>query len=267
MGATNSGYGIPLRSHGNLMRPRRSPLWVQFPGTNPEAKRVNGKGTFIPAIPHMEERLSHRPPQLSPEEWVQLVEFWDTPEHQAVSKRNRANCAKQIVKHTAGRISFPQFAEIMSEKAGAPPSLGDLSMRSHISLKMHDALDDQLRDYIVCMSLILGSDASRVAWMCEVEGTRCNTNLLLWLPVIFGQSRERLGNQVAEMQRVVQEKEEERQHDIEEIRRQAQEKDEQRQREIDEMKRQFDARDADIDARLMQKLFEMITTCSLPFSN
>ncbi|KAF9598269.1 hypothetical protein IFM89_026100 [Coptis chinensis] len=56
------------------------------------------------------------------------------------------------------------------------------------------------------------------------------------------------------MQRVVQEKEEERRLEIEEIKRQAQEKDEQRRHEIDEMKRQLDARDADMEARLMQKV-------------
>lgn len=76
-----------------------------------------------------------------------------------------------------------------------------------------------------------------------------------------------LENQVAEMKRVAQEREEERLREIEELRRQAQEKEEQRQREMDEMRRQLDARDADMEARLMQKLLEMAATRLRPSDN
>ncbi|KAF9604735.1 hypothetical protein IFM89_009531 [Coptis chinensis] len=190
-------------------------------------KKSKWKRKFYTPYTTYEERVSHRPHQLSQQEWVQLVEFWDTPEHQAISERNKANRAKQIAKHAAGRISFPQFEEIMSEEHGTPPSLGDLFVRTHTSSKTHDALDDQLRDYIV----------------------------------------NDLENQVVEMKRVAEEKEEERQREIEEMRRQAQDKDKQREREMDEMKRQFDARDADMEAGLMQKLLEMTTTRSRLSSN
>ncbi|KAF9616511.1 hypothetical protein IFM89_029972 [Coptis chinensis] len=61
-------------------------------------KKSKWKRNFYTRYTTYEERLSHRPPQLSPEEWVQLVEFWDTPEHQAISNRNKANRAKQIAK-------------------------------------------------------------------------------------------------------------------------------------------------------------------------
>ncbi|KAF9603442.1 hypothetical protein IFM89_036235, partial [Coptis chinensis] len=105
-----------------------------------------------------EERVSHRPHQLSQQEWVQLVEFWDTPEQQAIFERNKANRAKQIAEHAAGRISFPQSEEIMSEEHGAPPSLGDLFVRTHTNSKTHDALDDQSRDYIEKMNHLAGRD-------------------------------------------------------------------------------------------------------------
>ncbi|KAF9610127.1 hypothetical protein IFM89_019992 [Coptis chinensis] len=186
-------------------------------------KKSKWKRNFYTRYTTYEERLSHRTPQLSPEEWVQLVEFWDTPEHQ-------------------------------SEEAGAPPSLGDLFVRTHTSLKTHDALDDQLRDYIDKMKELVGRDE---------EGTQQPLTNEIYRQVM---PPERHGH-VAEMQRVAQEKEEERQCEIEEIRRQAQEKDEQRQREMDEMKRQLNARDVDMEARLMQKLLEMTATCLCPFSD
>ncbi|KAF9598638.1 hypothetical protein IFM89_029888 [Coptis chinensis] len=244
-------------------------------------KKSKWKRNFYTRYTTYEERLSHRPPQLSPEEWVQLVEFWDTPEHQAISKRNKANRAKQIVKHTAGRISFPQFEEIMSEEAGAPPSLGDLFVMTHISLKMHDTLDDQSRDYIVCdkMKELAGRDEEgtqqpltneiyREVMPLErhgcvrLKGRGVTPTSYFGSQLSLDNPVNDLGNQVAEMQRVAQEKEEERQREIEEIRMQAQEKDEQRQREMDEMKRLLNARDVDMEARLMQKLLEITATCS-----
>ncbi|KAF9602171.1 hypothetical protein IFM89_025471 [Coptis chinensis] len=107
---------------------------------------------------------------------------------------------------------------------GAPPSLGDLFVRTHTSSQTHDALDDQSREYIA-------------AWACEVEGTRCNPNQLLWLRL---SSDNRVNDRKAswlKCKRVAQEKEEERRLEIEKIKRQAQEKYEQRRHEIDEMKR------------------------------
>ncbi|KAF9600171.1 hypothetical protein IFM89_004995 [Coptis chinensis] len=185
---------------------RRSPLWLDFGGEF-RNKKSKWKKNFYTRYATYEERISHRPEQLSQQEWVQLMEFWDTSEHQAISKCNRANRAKQIAKHAAGRISFPQFEEIM---------------------KWHGRV--RLKGRGVTPTSYFGSRLS--------SDNRVND----------------LESQLAEMQRVAQEKEEERRLEIEEIKRQAQEKDEQRLHEIDEMKRQLDARDADMETRLMQKV-------------
>ncbi|KAF9612934.1 hypothetical protein IFM89_004350, partial [Coptis chinensis] len=147
-----------IKESWELEETRKDPTLGQISGDEFRNKKSKWKRNFYTHYTTYEERLSHRPPQLSPEEWVHLVEFWDTPENQAISKRNKANRAKQIAKYTAGRISFPQFEEIMSEEAGAPPSLGDLFVRTHISLKTHDALDDQSRYYIDKMKELAGRD-------------------------------------------------------------------------------------------------------------
>ncbi|KAF9588142.1 hypothetical protein IFM89_007618 [Coptis chinensis] len=77
----------------------------------------------------------------------------------AISKRNRANRAKQIAKHAAGRISFPRFEEIMSRgRIWSTPSLGYLFVRTHTSSQTHDALDDQSREYIHKMKDLAGID-------------------------------------------------------------------------------------------------------------
>ncbi|KAF9600594.1 hypothetical protein IFM89_011123 [Coptis chinensis] len=206
-------------------------------------KKSKWKRNFYTRYATYEERISHRPQQLSQQEWVQLVEFWDTPEHQAISKRNRANRAKQIAKHAVGRISFPQFEEIMSQKAGAPPSLGDPFVRTHTSSQTHDALDDQSREYIHKMKDLEGIDE---------HGTQLPLLDEIYRKVMPPERHGRV-SQLTEILRVAQKKEE-RRLEIEEIKRQALEKDEQRRHEIDEMKRQLDARDADMEARLMKKV-------------
>ncbi|KAF9589909.1 hypothetical protein IFM89_029525 [Coptis chinensis] len=130
-----------IKDKWELDETRKEPTLALISGDEFINKKSKWKRNFYTRYATYEERISHRPKQLSQQEWVQLMEFWDTPEHQ-----------------------------------------------------------------------------------------------------------------LAEMQRVVQEKEEERRLEIEEIKRQAQEKDEQRRHKIDEMKRQLDARDADMETRLMQKV-------------
>ncbi|KAF9590170.1 hypothetical protein IFM89_031774 [Coptis chinensis] len=201
-------------------------------------KKSKWKRKFYTPYTTYEERVSHRPHQLSQQEWVQLVEFWDTPEQQAISERNKANRVKQIAKHAAGRISFPQFEEIMSKEHGAPPSLGDLFVRTHTSSKTHDALDDQSRDYIEKMNHLASRDEhgaqlplTNEIYMEVMPPERHGRVRLRGrgvTPTSYFGSRlssnnwvNDLENQVVEMKRVGEEKEEERQREIEEMRRQA----------------------------------------------
>ncbi|KAF9619277.1 hypothetical protein IFM89_006464 [Coptis chinensis] len=192
-------------------------------------------------------------------DWTQNWELQDVGDKEwlwdnikAISKHNKANRAKQIVKHAAGRISFPQFEEIM--EAGAPPSLEDLFVRTHTSSQTHDTLDDQSREYIHKMKDLAGIDEHgtqlplsdeiyRKVMPPERHG-RVRLKGRGVTPTNYFGSRlssdnrvNDLESQLAEMQRVPQEKEEERRLEIEEIKRQAQEKEEQRRHEIDEMKR------------------------------
>ncbi|KAF9625385.1 hypothetical protein IFM89_022190 [Coptis chinensis] len=225
-----------IKDKWELDETRKEPTLALIFGDEFRNKRSKWKRNFYTRYATYEERISHRPEQQSQQEWVQLMEFWDTPEHQAISKRNRANRAKQIVKHAAGRISFPQFEEIMSQEAGAPPSLRDLFVRTHTSSQTHDALDDQSREYIHKMKDLAGIDE---------HGTQLPLSDEIYREVMpperYGRVRLKgrgvtptsyfgsrlssdnrvndLESQLAEMQRVAQEKEEERRLEIEEIKR------------------------------------------------
>ncbi|KAF9608113.1 hypothetical protein IFM89_006040 [Coptis chinensis] len=152
------GVAAHILDSWELDETRKEPTLGPISSDEFRNKKSKWKRKFYTPYTTYEERVSHRPHQLSQQEWVQLVEFWDTPEQQAISERNKANRAKQIAKHAAGRISFPQFEEIMSKEHGAPPSLGDLFVRTHTSSKTHDALDDQSRDYIEKMNHLAGRD-------------------------------------------------------------------------------------------------------------
>ncbi|OIT18689.1 hypothetical protein A4A49_53315, partial [Nicotiana attenuata] len=52
-----------------------------------------------------EERLSHRPSDVTSEDWVFLVGHFVSPEFKAVSERNKINRGKQITKHSCGSKS------------------------------------------------------------------------------------------------------------------------------------------------------------------
>ncbi|KAF9610180.1 hypothetical protein IFM89_020689 [Coptis chinensis] len=54
----------------------RSPLWLDF-GDEFRNKKSKWKRNFYTRYATYEERISHRPEQLSQQEWVQLMEFWD----------------------------------------------------------------------------------------------------------------------------------------------------------------------------------------------
>ncbi|OIT36597.1 hypothetical protein A4A49_06472 [Nicotiana attenuata] len=58
-----------------------------------------------------EERLSHRPSDVTPEDWVFLLGHFGSPEFKAVSERNKINRGKQITKHSCGSKSFAEVEE------------------------------------------------------------------------------------------------------------------------------------------------------------
>nr|XP_009771885.1 PREDICTED: uncharacterized protein LOC104222355 isoform X2 [Nicotiana sylvestris] len=58
-----------------------------------------------------EERLSHRPDDVTPEDWVFLVEHFGSPAFKAMSERNKLNRGKQTTKHSCGSNSFAEVEE------------------------------------------------------------------------------------------------------------------------------------------------------------
>nr|XP_016483476.1 PREDICTED: uncharacterized protein LOC107804154 isoform X5 [Nicotiana tabacum] len=72
-----------------------------------------------------EERLSHRPNDVTPEDWVFLVEHFGSPAFKAMSERNKLNRGKQTTKHSCGSKSFAEVEEstykLLSIIRGAAP--------------------------------------------------------------------------------------------------------------------------------------------------
>ncbi|KAJ9691563.1 hypothetical protein PVL29_013675 [Vitis rotundifolia] len=81
-----------LQCCGNLFRSYRNKM---------KAKYYNPYNTD-------EERLCRRPPHLSDDDWRWLIHFWGTPEAKK-KKKNKANRAKQVIKHTSGSKSYAQI--------------------------------------------------------------------------------------------------------------------------------------------------------------
>eukprot|EP00261_Vitis_vinifera_P029041 XP_010663468.1 PREDICTED: uncharacterized protein LOC100244921 isoform X2 [Vitis vinifera] len=89
-----------LQCCGNLFRSYRNKM---------KAKYYNPYNTD-------EERLCHRPPHLSDDDWRWLIHFWGTPEAKDISEKNKANRAKQVIKHTSGSKSYAQIRYEQAQK-------------------------------------------------------------------------------------------------------------------------------------------------------
>ncbi|WKA03818.1 hypothetical protein VitviT2T_021903 [Vitis vinifera] len=63
-----------------------------------------------------EERLCHRPPHLSEDDWRWLIHFWGTPEAKDISEKNKTNRAEQVIKHTSGSKSYAQIRYEQAQK-------------------------------------------------------------------------------------------------------------------------------------------------------
>ncbi|KAL5713888.1 hypothetical protein ACHQM5_015923 [Ranunculus cassubicifolius] len=121
-------------------------------------KKSKWKSSSYTPYDTYEERLTKKPEQLSQSEWIALIRHWDTPEQQAIAERNRKNRAKQIAKHTSGRISFPQLREKMTVEEGGTPSQGEFFKKTHISPRTHGPIDELSREYIDKMNDLAGRD-------------------------------------------------------------------------------------------------------------
>ncbi|RWR75198.1 transposon protein, putative, CACTA, En/Spm sub-class, expressed [Cinnamomum micranthum f. kanehirae] len=80
-----------------------------------------------------DERLQHRPPDVSSEDWAWLVQYWGSPEVQAVASKNKANRSSQKLRHTGGTKSFARHRdeETRSRTDGSIPTRADLFIRTH----------------------------------------------------------------------------------------------------------------------------------------
>ncbi|KAF9587909.1 hypothetical protein IFM89_006163 [Coptis chinensis] len=213
------------------MRARKKLLWVELPQMNSGIRRLNGKRISIHLPRHMREYISHKPEQTITTRMGQSCAVQDSPEHQVISERNKRNRSKQIAKHTSGE-------KIREE--GAPPSQGDFFVLSHTSRKTNDALDGQSREYIEKMKELAGRDENgnqqplsdeiyRQVMPRERHGRVRLMGRGVTPTSYFGSQASshgttsdrvaKLENEMAEMRRVAQEKEEERQHELDEIKR------------------------------------------------
>ncbi|KAJ9697055.1 hypothetical protein PVL29_009007 [Vitis rotundifolia] len=106
-----------LQCCGNLFRSYRNKM---------KAKYYNSYNTD-------EERLCHRPPHLSDDDWRWLIHFWGTPEAKNISEKNKANKAKQVIKHTSGSKSCAQIRyeqQLLSQPEGTSSSTSASSVAS-----------------------------------------------------------------------------------------------------------------------------------------
>ncbi|KAL5718835.1 hypothetical protein ACHQM5_011698 [Ranunculus cassubicifolius] len=227
-------------------------------------KKCKWKKTHYARHSTYEQRIIDKPEQLTAQEWVSLVEFWDTRAHTVVAERNKANRAKQVGKHATGRISFSQLRNQIVQEKGAPPNLGDFYVRTRTSSRTDDIVDEASRAYIDKMRDIAGTDEdgnqqplTDEVYMQVMPPHRHKRKRLMGPRSTAAEANRvsylnELQNELVEMRN----KEEERRAEIDEMKRKACEKDEERQREMDDMKRQFQERLETMEDRVMQKLLE-----------
>ncbi|KAF9591937.1 hypothetical protein IFM89_010295 [Coptis chinensis] len=184
--------------------------------------------------------------------------LWNTLK--VISERNKRNRSKQIAKHTSGRKGFPEMRAQIIREEGAPLSQGDFFVLSHTSRKTNNALDGQSREYIVRKNeKLAGRDENgnqqphsneiyRQVMPCERHGRVRLMGRAVTRTSYFGSQASSHGTTY---DRVV-----ELENEMAEMRRVAQEKEEERQLELDEIKRGFNARYEAMEARFMETLMQ-----------
>ncbi|KAF9588828.1 hypothetical protein IFM89_016440 [Coptis chinensis] len=184
-----------------------------------------------------------------------------------ISQRNKRNRSKQIAKHTSGRKDWlirnksnnNLIVSGQIREEGAPPSQGDFFVLSHTSRKTNDALDRQSREYIEKMKELAGRDENgnqqplsdeiyRQVMPRERHGCVRLMGRGVTPTSYFGSQASSHGTT---FDRVV-----ELENEMAEMRRVAQEKEEERQRELDEINRGFNARYEAMEARFMETLMQ-----------
>ncbi|RWR86240.1 bromodomain-containing protein 4-like protein isoform X3 [Cinnamomum micranthum f. kanehirae] len=80
-----------------------------------------------------EERLQHKSPDVSSEDWAWLVQYWGSPKIQVVASKNKANRSSQKLRHTGGTKSFARHRdeETRSRTDGSIPTRADIFIRTH----------------------------------------------------------------------------------------------------------------------------------------
>ncbi|XP_073107436.1 uncharacterized protein [Elaeis guineensis] len=79
-----------------------------------------------------EERLANIPEDVTPEDWKYMMAYFSSDAFQKVSKRNAANRAKLVTKHTCGTRSY---AEV--EESTRDPETGEKALPDQVWLIQH----------------------------------------------------------------------------------------------------------------------------------
>ncbi|RVW22081.1 hypothetical protein CK203_110934 [Vitis vinifera] len=97
-----------------------------------------------------EERLCHRPPHLSDDDWRWFIHFWGTPEAKNISEKNKANRAKQVIKHTSGSKSYAQIRHEQAQKKEDQSELDRIEMFALTHTRKDGTLvDDHSKEIMV----------------------------------------------------------------------------------------------------------------------
>nr|CAD1820376.1 unnamed protein product [Ananas comosus var. bracteatus] len=94
-----------------------------------------------------EDRLADRDSRVLPEQWKQLIEYWDTEEGQTRSLRSKSNRSKQITTHTAGSRSFARIHEEKRKEKGVVPTRAELFKITHVH-KNGDPMNEECANKI-----------------------------------------------------------------------------------------------------------------------
>ncbi|XP_058112926.1 uncharacterized protein LOC131255972 isoform X3 [Magnolia sinica] len=79
-----------------------------------------------------EERLANLDGRVQEDQWKTLVQFWNSEEGKARSKKNKENRKKQLINHAAGSKSFARICEEERKRAnGSDLSRADMFILTH----------------------------------------------------------------------------------------------------------------------------------------
>ncbi|XP_031405332.1 uncharacterized protein LOC116214149 [Punica granatum] len=89
------------------------------------------RGKYYDESKPLSELVKLRPPTVDNDQWIGLLNLWNSPKWKRMSEVNKKNRENGKINHTSGTLSFAMVEAEMKEKNGVAPTLAQVYEKTH----------------------------------------------------------------------------------------------------------------------------------------